>query len=123
MDITALLNAAVAETSETTATLVLAGTEVVLFASPLTPNDMKIIGRKHPNFMLQPTMEGMVDLVILKARGTDGQKMFTLEHKPLLMRLSSELITGAFGALFGEQLVPEDDEAQDARKGKSKATA
>jgi hypothetical protein len=120
VDITALLNAAVAETADSESTLVLAGTEVKLFASALTPNDMKIIGRKHPNFMMNPTMEGMVDLIILKARGSDGQKMFTLEHRPLLMRLPSASVTGVFGELFGEQMTPEDDET---RKGNSKATA
>lgn len=120
MDITALLNAAIAETAESESTMILAGTEVKLFASALTPNDMKIISREHPNFMMNPTMAGMVSLIILKARGSDGQKLFTLEHKPLLMRLSSALITGVFGELFGEQMTPEDEET---RKGNSKATA
>ena len=121
VDITALLNAALAETTESEATLILAGTEVKLFSGPLTPNDLKIVGRKHPNFMMNPTMEGMVDLIIQKVRGGDGQKMFTLEHRGLLMRLPSATVTGVFGELFGEQMTPEDDEAQDNRKGKFKA--
>lgn len=121
VDITALLNAAIADTVDSESTLVLAGTEVKLVASALTPNDLKIIARKHPNFMLQPSMEGMVDLIINKSRGADGQKVFTLEHRALLMRLPSAAITGVFGDLFGEQMVAEDEEAQDVRKGKSKA--
>ena len=120
VDITALLKAAVAASDDTKSVMNLAGTLVNLYASPLTPNDMKNIGRKHPNFMMQPTMEGMVDLVILKAKGDDGAKVFTLEHKPDLMRLSSNIITGVFGELFGEQLTSDEDE--EARKGKSKAT-
>lgn len=118
VDITALLNAAIAEVAESESTMVLAGTEVKLFATALTPNDLKIIARKHPNFMMQPTMDGMIDLIINKARGADGQKVFTLEHRALLMRLPSAVTTGVFGDLFGEQLTPETEEAQDARKGK-----
>ena len=121
VDITALLNAAVAETADSESTMILAGTEVKLFSGPLTPNDMKIIGKRHPNFMMAPTMEGMVDLIILKARDANGQKMFTLEHRALLMRLPSSIVTGVFGELFGEQMTPETDEDQDNRKGKSKA--
>ena len=123
MDITALLKTAVASTDDTKTVMVLGGTPVTLHASPLTANDLKIIGRKHPDFMLRPNVEGMVDLLILKAKDDNGEKVFTLEHKPLLMRLSTNITTGAFGDLFGEQLVSEDDDAQDARKGKSKATS
>ena len=119
-DITALLKAAAAEMDDAKTVMVLAGTPVTLYSSPLTPNDMKVIARKHPNFMLQPSMEGMVDLIILKAKSDDGEKVFNLEHKPLLMRLSSNIVTAAFGDLFGEQLTSDEDE--DARKGKSKAT-
>ena len=123
VDITALLKAAVASTDDTKAVMNFpGGVSVNVYASPLTPNDLKIVGRKHPNFMLQPTMEGMVDLLVQKAKGDDGAKLFTLEHKPDLMRLSSTVITGLFGDLFGEQMTFDDEEGQEARKGKSKAT-
>ena len=120
VDVNAWLKNAIAATDDTEATLTAPNGEVLkVWASPLTPNDLKFISRKHPNFMLQPSMEGMVDLIIAKAKDENGQKAFTLEHNASLMRLSSNIVTGAFGDLFGEQMTTEDDEAQDARKGKS----
>ena len=123
-DISALLKAAVASSGDTKTIMMLGpdlSVPVTIYATPLTPNDLKIVGKKHPNFMMQPTMEGMVDLIIQKARDVNGERLFTLEHRPDLMRLNSNTITGAFGELFGEQLTRDDDE--DARKGKSKATS
>jgi hypothetical protein len=123
MDISALLKAAVASSGDTKTTMMLGpdlSVAVTIYASPLTPNDLKFIARRHPNFMMQPSMEGMVDLIIQKARDDSGQKVFNLENKPDLMRLNSNIITGAFGELFGEQLSSDEDEG--ARKGKSKAT-
>ena len=122
MDITALLTQAVAETVETSATISLSGTDITMVSTPLTPADLKILARKHPNFMLQPSMDGMVDLIIQKVRGSDGVKLFTLEHKGLLMRLPGSTITDIYGQLFAGQLAGEDDEAQETRKGKSKQT-
>lgn len=121
-DISALLKAALQSVEKTKATVNLGGTLVNMYAAPLTSNDLKILSRKHPNFMMQPTMEGMVDLIIAKVSGDDEQRMFTLEHKPDLMRLNTNIISGIFGDLFGEQMVAEGEEEQDVRKGKSKAT-
>lgn len=121
VDITALLKAEIAAQAETSTTISLAGTEVKLFSLPITAADLRRISRNHPNFLLQPSMEGMVDLIVLKAMDENGQPAFTLEHKPMLMRLPSRVITSIYGELFGEQLAAEGEEEQDSRKGKSKA--
>ena len=112
MDMLALLTAQVNAEADTLASteLVLGGQSVTLKASALTAQDMTVLKRKHPDFMSNPSMEGMVDLLIRKARLADGEKAFTLEHKPLLMRLALNLVSGAFGELFGEQLVADEPE-------------
>jgi hypothetical protein len=124
-DILALLKAELAAVEQTTATMVLAGTSVELFAKPLTANDLKVVSRKHPDFMMRPNMEGMIDLMIMKCRDSGDEAAFTLEYKPYLMRMGTNKITEAFGSLFGEQLTDlgEDEEGKEARKGKSKATS
>lgn len=124
-DILALLKAELAAVEQTAATVVLAGTSIVMFAKPLTANDLKFVSKKHPDFMLRPNMEGMIDLMIMKCRGADEEPVFTLEHKPYLMRMGTNKVTEAFGSLFGEQMTDlgEDEEGKEARRGKSKATS
>lgn len=57
-----------------------------VYAGPLTCFDLDKIQKKHKDFLSSQSIEGMVDLIILKAEGKDGEKLFTLEDKPHLMR-------------------------------------
>ena len=93
------------------------GLEVTIQSQPLTPNDMQRIARKHPNFTQAPTMEGMVDLLIQKAMDANGDKAFDMTDKPLLMRTGTNKIGEIFAALFASQLVEENDEAFEDRRG------
>lgn len=119
VDFTDLLRAAIGDVKLSEGTFL--GQKV--FASPLTPAVMQKLARKHPNFMQSPTTEGMVDLLIDTMRNADEAKALTLEHKALMMRMPLSTITDVFGQLFGQQMVVEDEEAQDVRKGKSEATS
>ena len=125
-DVMAFLKGAIAATDDTSATMIApGGGELKLVARPLTPQDVKMIAKDHPNFIMAPTPEAMVSLIILKARLTNGEKAFTLEHKRPLMDQQMSMITKAFGDLFGEQMeeLQLDEDSLDARKGKSKATS
>ena len=69
-------------------------------------------------------MDGMVDLIILKAKDpADGLRAFDKGDKPILMKLATDKVGEIFAALFGKQLVEDDDEKFEARVGNSKKTA
>ena len=42
--------------------------------------------RKHPDFLNNQTIEALVDLIIMKAETDQGDKVFDLDDKPILMR-------------------------------------
>ncbi len=118
---TALLESAVADTTFGSAEFDMdgKGTVVTLYAKPITPMNMQQIGRKHPNFGTNPTMDGMIDFIIMKAfDDAEGKnKAFEATDKPFLMRLSTNVIGRLFNDLFGDQMEIEADElADDAKK-------
>ena len=114
-----LLKATVAEQPDSSSELVLAGGHIVsLVAKPLRPLDLTNIKRQHPDFMSNPTLEGMVDLIVAKARDAeDGNLAFDVRDKPLLMRMDSVAITKVFGDLFGAQLEVVADDEVNTKKG------
>lgn len=62
------------------------GTPEKVYFGPLLAGELNRIQRKHPNFLQSASFEAMVDLIILKAENGQGEKLFTLEDKPVLMR-------------------------------------
>ena len=64
-----------------------------VFYGPLLAGELNRIQRKHPSFLQSASFEGMVDLIILKAENGQGEKMFTLEDKAILMREEVEVIS------------------------------
>lgn len=112
------LKAELASITETTAEFEVNGRKVTLVAKPLTPADMTEITKRHRDFVSNPNMEGMIDLLIRKAR-IDGQstKAFDAADKPFLMKLPTTKIGDLFTTLFGEQLEKDADEEIEAHKG------
>lgn len=94
------------------------GARITLVASPLTPKDMTVIRRQHPDFQVNPSLAGMVDLIMMKARDADGEKAFDVTDKPFLLRVSATKIGEIFGGLFGSQFDSEDEESFEERKKK-----
>lgn len=109
------LKAELAITPDTEWTGTLGGQEVMLRSRPITPADMTRISRQHPDFARSPSMDGMVDLLILKCRDDQDQPAFDKGDKPLLTRVGTNKIAEIFSALFGSQLVEDDEEAFEAR--------
>ena len=78
-------------------------TPLPVYFGPLTALELNKIQRKHPGFLNNSSLEGMVDLIILKAADGEGKKHFTLEDKPTLMReevhvisrVAAEMLSGA----------------------------
>lgn len=96
----------------------LGGTPVTLTATPLTPRDMTQIRRQHPDFQVNPSLAGMVDLLLMKTMDETGEKAFDLTDKPFLLRVSATKIGEIFGGLFGAQFEAEDETGFDERKKK-----
>jgi hypothetical protein len=75
---------------------------MVLFATPLNCGEFGKIQRKHPDFLNNMTVEGLVDLIILKAMDGDGAKAFDIGDKPVLMRQPVGLVSEVAGQLMGD---------------------
>jgi hypothetical protein len=56
------------------------------------------------------TVDGMVDLIIMKAETKDGEKAFTLEDKPFLMSEKVSIIAELSAKMFGETVSVEEQE-------------
>jgi hypothetical protein len=73
---------------------------LMVYFGPMLALEMEKIQRKHPNFFQSATIGGMVDLIILKAEDKNGEKLFTLEDKPTLMREEFGLIARIAGEII-----------------------
>lgn len=104
MNLSNALKAEIASYDDAEWTGTLGGQSVTLSARPLTSADITVISRKHPTFTQAPSLEGMVDLLIMKAQSPDGSQAFSKADKPLMMRLSTDKIGEIFGELFGSQM-------------------
>lgn len=81
-----------------------------IYASTLTCHDVDRLQKKHKDFLANMTIEAMVDLIILKSENADGEKLFTLEDKPHLMREPVLVVSRVAGEVFGSVLSVEDAE-------------
>lgn len=116
-DIEALLRAEIGDYEGNTAEIELGGDIVTLRAKPLTGLDITDIRRRHPDFTVNPSPEGMVDMIIRKARLEDGvTPAFTIKHKPLLQRLRVDKVAKVFADLFGDQMEDQTEEMQEERR-------
>jgi hypothetical protein len=82
---------------------------LVIHCGPLLAGEMEKIQRKHPNFFQTATIAGMVDLIILKAENKDGEKLFSLDDKPILMREEFSLIASIAGEVISSTSVEEHE--------------
>lgn len=76
------------------------GEPLVIYYGALTAGDMNRIQRKHPNFLNNPTLEAFVEIIILKALDKDGEKLFDLGDKPVLMREEVSVVSKVANALM-----------------------
>lgn len=107
-----LLKATVSEQADSTSELILSGGTVVnLIAKPLRPADFVPLKRNHPDFVSNPTPEGMVELIIAKARdAADDTPAFDVRDRAFLMRMDTVVIGRIFSDLFGGQMTKAADD-------------
>ena len=79
-----------------------------LYCRPLTCYDLNELQKRHPQVMQNPSIAAMVDLIVMKAESKDGEKLFTLEDKPILMRESVTVVSKVAGHMFSTVESQED---------------
>lgn len=80
-----------------------------IYAGALTCSDVDKLQRKHKDFLQSMSIAAMVDLIILKAEDKSGEKLFTLEDKPHLMREPIGVISKVAADMFAVVSVEEHE--------------
>ena len=83
---------------------------MVLYAAPLLCGEFNRLQKKHPDFLSNQTIEALVDLIIMKAQDADGEKVFDIEDKPILMRQPVTIVSNVAAGLMGSLQNIEDAE-------------
>lgn len=71
-----------------------------LFFTSVSARDIEKVQRKYKDFMTNPSLGAMVEMIIEKCEDEKGDKAFTLEDKPILMSEPVNVIAKIFGAVF-----------------------
>ena len=85
------------------------GSPLIVYYGPFLAIEMDKVQRKHPNFLQNISLAGMVEIIVMKAEDRDGNKLFTIEDKPTLMREPMNLITRIAGAMMMTDSVEEQE--------------
>jgi hypothetical protein len=80
-----------------------------VYYGPLLAGELNRIQRKHPNFLGSASFDAMVDLIVLKAENGQGEKLFTLEDKAVLMREEVSVISTVAAAFMSGDSVEEQE--------------
>jgi hypothetical protein len=80
--------------------------KLTVYAAPVTLAEKNRLYKKSK----ESDMELLVDLLIMKATDANGQKLFTLEHKPtLLNKADSNVVARVSNAILADE-APKADE-------------
>lgn len=74
---------------------------LVIFTNQLTCGEFQKLQKKHPDFLNNQTIEGLVDLIIMKAMDENGDKVFDIGDKPVFMRLPLAKVSDFAAQLMG----------------------
>lgn len=85
-------------------------TPLQVWVSPITCADVDKLQRKHKDFLTGMSIAAMVDLIIQKAEDKEGEKLFTLEDKPFLMREQIGVVSRVAAEMFAGIATVEDHE-------------
>jgi len=80
-----------------------------LYFTTVSARDMEQIQRKHKDFINNPTMSAMIDMIIRKCEDEAGEKAFTLEDKSILLGEPLNLIAKVFGAVLESVTIEEHE--------------
>lgn len=71
-----------------------------LYFKRITSRDVDAMKHKYPDMKDTPSMKSLVGVVVDAAMTKDGEKAFTIEHKPLLMSEPVEVINHIVKAIM-----------------------
>ena len=83
------------------------GKPLRLFFTQVNARDIEKVQRKYKDFLSNPSLAAMVEMIIEKCEDEKGDRTFTLEDKPILMSETVSIIAKVFGAVFGSE-APEE---------------
>ena len=78
-----------------------------LYFTQVSARDIEKVQRKYSNFLAEPSMSAMVEMIIVKCEDEAGEKAFTLEDKAILLGEPVNVIAKVFGSIFDTDS-PED---------------
>jgi hypothetical protein len=85
------------------------GNPLRIYYTAVTGSDIDKVSRKYKDFTSNPSIAGMVEMIIIKAQTEDGEKMFSLDDKPTLLREPIGVLTNVFGVVFNAVSVEEQE--------------
>lgn len=78
------------------------GNPFVLYCRPITCADLNALQKKHPDVLVNPSIASMVDLIVMKASGEDGERIFTAyDDRVELMAEETTVISEIANQMFG----------------------
>lgn len=80
--------------------------KLTIYAAPVTLAEKNRLYKKSK----ESDMELLVDLLIMKATDANGQKLFTLEHKPTLLNKADSNVVGRVANAILADEAPKADE-------------
>lgn len=81
------------------------GAPLQIYYTDVSAREIEKVRTKYKDFLNNPSMAAMVEIIIMKAETDAGEKMFTLEDKPVLMGEPVDVIATVFGAVFSSDTV------------------
>jgi hypothetical protein len=85
------------------------GEPAIVYYAPLTAGEIDKVARKHKGFPETWTFDSMIELIVMKARDSAGEQMFTIEHKPVLRRETAAVISKVAGSMMRAKSVDEQE--------------
>jgi len=76
---------------------------LLIYYSDVSAREIEKVRSKHKDFLSNPSIAAMVEIIIMKAETQDGEKVFTLEDKPILMGEPVDVIANLFGSIFSSE--------------------
>ena len=81
------------------------GKPLVFYSGSLRCNELNKLQRKHKNFLSEmttgnPSMEAVVDLIIIKAVDEDNNPIFDVSDKPVLLREKVNVLMDVISKMF-----------------------
>jgi hypothetical protein len=80
-----------------------------IYSGPVTGMEIDKVVKKHPGFLANPSIEAMVDMIILKSEDENGEKHFTLEDKMVMLHEPFGIVAEVFASVFSVTSVEEQE--------------